>query len=51
MKFNAKEIILFAAIFALGFAIYMISSVLNDFDVDIARLKGAVAELQMDDNN
>lgn len=46
MKFSAKEMIIFAAIFALGFAIYMIGSVLNDFDIDIARLKGEVIELR-----
>lgn len=51
MKFNTKEIILFAAIFALGFAIYLIGEVLNDFEVEIARLKGEIVELQMEENN
>lgn len=37
---------IFAAIFALGAAVYMIGSVLNDFDIDIARLKGEVIELR-----
>lgn len=42
MKFTAREMIFSAALFAMGWAIYMMGSILNDFDVDIARLKGEV---------
>ena len=45
MNFNAKEIILFATVFALGAAIYMMGNVLNDFDIAIAQLKVQVEEL------
>lgn len=51
MKFNAKEIILFAAIFSIGIAIYMMGEVLNDFDVEIARLKQDIAMCQLSDEN
>jgi len=46
IKCSGKEMAIFAAIFALGAAVYMIGSVLNDFDIDIARLKGEVIELR-----
>jgi hypothetical protein len=51
MKFNAKEIILFAAIFGLGFAIYMMGNVLNDFDIEIAQLKTDIRQCIMSDEN
>lgn len=51
MKFNAKEIILFAAIFALVFAIYMVGEVLKDFDTELVRLKAAIMQCEMSGEN
>ncbi len=50
MSIKPKEIILSAVIFALGAAIYMMVSVLNDFDIAIAQLQHSVFELNQCNN-
>jgi hypothetical protein len=46
IKFTAREMIFAGALFAIGWTIYKLGFVLNDFDVDIARLKAEVIELR-----